>query len=391
MTENDVGDVRSTMLGVNRFLPAALHGPAQNFLTWVTGKALPGQRPLINATPYQQAGNTVICLLMGVTAGVAAVQSGFYWALPIAWLLVVSAARRAQVQIFHVAVHEAFTGKKRVDRSVGELISVVLLIQPFDAYFEDHVRKHHPAQTFATPADPDLAFLIVLGFLPGMTRAQLWRHLFVTLFSPKFHYLFLAARIKANMFTASAARRAAAWAFALMLIGSAVATGQVITLVVAWYLPIIFLYQISALLQFVCEHRWLLRRESNEPAKSHLARLTVGRFLGTAFPDDGSPAQKLVWVFKMLGHALVRVSVLVAGLPDHDWHHRHPASRDWPISIYARQRDIDLGCPGWPTPYLEVWGLASAIDGVFTLLSELPLELVPAPAGPALNHFPQTM
>src|SRR5205807_1878563 len=110
-------------------------------------------------------------------------------------------------------------------------------------------------------------------------------HLVVTLFSPKFHYLFLAGRIKANMFTASPARRAAAWVFTLVLIGTAVATGQVTTLLLAWYFPITFLYHISALLQFVCEHRWLTQREPDEPAKVHLARLTVGRFLGAAFPE----------------------------------------------------------------------------------------------------------
>src|SRR5205807_3016085 len=111
-------DVRQSMVNVNKYFPVVLHRAVQNVLTWVTGKALPGQKPFIKATPYQQARNTVICLSMGVTGGVAIVQAGrFYWALPFAWLLVVSAARRAQVQIFHVAVHEVFTGKKRVDRS----------------------------------------------------------------------------------------------------------------------------------------------------------------------------------------------------------------------------------------------------------------------------------
>jgi hypothetical protein len=38
-------------------------------------------------------------------------------------------------------------------------------------------------------------------------------------------------------------------------------------------------------------------------------------------------------------------------------------------AAYARQQDIDAGHPKWPE-YTDVWGIAVAIDHVFTILSE---------------------
>lgn len=141
---------------------------------------------------------------------------------------------------------------------------------------------------------------------------------------------------------------------------------------VAWVLPVIFLYHISSLLQFVCEHRWMRIKAVGESDKIHLMRLTVGRFFGEPVPTKHSLQAWGMWAAKMILHLLGRTFVIVADLPVHDWHHRHPTSREWPKALYARQRDLDAGCQGWPASYDEVWGLGNAIDAVFAFMSSLP-------------------
>lgn len=394
MLESDVSDVRQSMVVVSERLPGVLHRWVQNFLTWLTGRALPGQSPLFKSTPTLQVLAATFWLLGGVIGGgVLLTSKAPLWPLlPVMWLCVVSSARRFQVSIFHASVHTAFTGNKKVDRWIGEVISLVLFIATYDQYYSDHVLLHHPAETFGTVNDPDFAFLDKLGFKPGMTKRELWARLANTIFSPRFHLLFFAARVKANFFASGLRRRIIAYAFNAVLLTAVIVSHQWLVFLLCWFIPMTVIYHICALLQFVCEHRWLLQRQRNEPTKLHVARLTVGRFLGSAYRADGSFAEKGLWFLKMIGHSLCRIAVLVAGLPDHDWHHRHPRSKDWPVSVYARQRDIDSGHPGWPENYQEVWGLFTAIDAVFELLSSMPPELASVePLAKSTVEFPAAM
>jgi len=381
------------MVAVSERLPGVLHCWVQNFLTWLTGRATPGQSPLFRSTPTLQVGAAAFWLVFGAIGGYVAVtsQTIAWLLLPVMWLSVVSSARRFQVSIFHSSVHTVLTGNKRIDRWIGEAVSVVLFIASYDQYYRDHILLHHPAETFGTVLDPDFVFLAKLGFKPGKTKRQLWLQLARAVVSPRYHLLFFAARVKANLF-GGLRRSLLVFAFYGSLFAVVILTNQWRAVLLCWVLPITLLYQASALLQFVCEHRWLLQRQSDQSAKLHVGRLTVGRFLGAPYPTHRGPAAKALWFVKMIGHGLARIAVLVQGLPDHDWHHRHPRSREWANSVYERQRDMDANHPGWPEDYREVWGLLNAIDGVFELLSSMPPELVSVePATTSLDEFVTAM
>jgi hypothetical protein len=116
--------------------------------------------------------------------------------------------------------------------------------------------------------------------------------------------------------------------------------------------------------------------------KCRLGRLTFGRFVGEPIPSrDLPPGQWLYawgrWLFRLFAlHIPTRLCVLPGDLCQHDFHHRHPRG-DWSNAGYERQRDLTAGCPGWPEPYREVWGLGNAIDVVFAGLASLPP--LPAP------------
>ena len=195
---------------------------------------------------------------------------------------------------------------------------------------------HHSVDGIVTLDDPDVKFLISLGFIPGMAVEALWRHLHLTLVSPRFHFKFLSARLRANFVTAPLYRRVTAMIFVATLLAIVGVNHAWVYLLIAYALPVTVLYNVSSLLQFLCEHSWLRVRLPGEGKKVHLARLTTGRFCGEATPPKGLSTTKAIfqwthWTCRMLLiHLPIRISVLVGDLPVHDYHHRHPRSSDWP-------------------------------------------------------------
>lgn len=364
-------DVRESM----RVLPNFL----QPLLTWLTGKPLRGSQPVWKLNPHWFLAAALLELVAGVSLSIILIHSSpiFWPLLLISWMNTVGGGRFLMVTIIHHCVHYNFSNSKAVSLWLTEVLSAVLLIQDFEGYRRDHVTIHH-GKMMATLDDPDMVFLLILGFRPGMKREDLWKRLIKTLPSPRFHYLFLRARLAANFKTSGRYRIAMSIAIQGVVLAIVAATHTWIYWFVAWIFPLTFLYHISALLQFTSEHRWLRVRHSDEPARLALARLTLGRFMGEPVPSDCLPVIRrcsawISWYMRMIFlHLPCRIFVIAGDLPQHDWHHRHIRSKDWTFAAYARQRDLEANCPGWPETYTEVWGLLPAIDGVFRFLSNLP-------------------
>jgi hypothetical protein len=363
--------VRETMRPLPLFL--------QPLLTWLTGKPLRKQQPLWKRSAYWSLTMALLQLFGGVAASIVLMNAFLLWwpLLVLSWMVTVGGARILQVTIIHHCIHYNFPGRRTSVRWLVEVLSALLLIQDFASYQFEHVSIHH-SKKLATLDDPDLKFLLLLGFHPGMSREALWKRLGQTVLSPRFHVLFLLARLTTNFKSPALYRKCLAIAFSGIVLGLVALTHAWLAWLIAWVFPLTVLYHIAALLQFTSEHRWLRVHDPDQPAKIVLARLTVGRFMGEAVPPSDLPLMHEVvawgcWLARMLLiHLPFRVFVMPSDLPQHDWHHRHPSSKDWPNGAYARQRDLEEGCPGWPEPYTEVWGLLPAIDAVFQLLSSLP-------------------
>lgn len=364
--------------------------PFQVFWTWLSGKPAFGESAPWKPSAWTHLSTAIGSLLAGVVLSTWIVSTGSLALLPgllISWLMTVHGARVLQVTIMHHAVHKNFSRNPRVDRILSEAISAALIIQDFQAYRKDHVGTHH-TKHIATIDDPDLKFILALGFRPGMTRRELWRRLALTPFSIRFHRLFLSARIRANFGRdISLPRRFASAALCAILLTPVLLTGTWLELLFSWVFPMTVLYHVSALLQFMSEHKWLRVDMPGETRKLTLARLTAGRFMGEPAPIIKSRGLAAIlawarWLSRMaVIHLPARVFVIVSDLPAHDWHHRH-AYHDWTAAAYERQRDLEAGCPGWPEVYTEVWGLRNAIDAVFRLWSELPPLDVPTSISP---------
>ncbi|WP_181364585.1 fatty acid desaturase [Aeromonas sp. HMWF014] len=100
--------------------------------------------------------------------------------------------------IIHHGVHGHLYKSQKVNKTLCEILSTLLIVQPYESYRQFHVYEHH-GRAFSTFEDKDLAAIYQLGFTPGKSKAGLHIHLFLTLLSPKFHLVFFYGRLKSNL------------------------------------------------------------------------------------------------------------------------------------------------------------------------------------------------
>ncbi len=352
----------------------------QPILTLVTGKPLSKQTPW-QVTPTYHIFTALAILITGVIVSTfIVIYSKLTWMLVLSWIITVSGARKLQLMIMHQCAHGQFSGNQKIDEWVGKAISIVLCIEDFNSYREGHLENHHNGYKLSTSDDPTVSFLFnMISLQPGMTKKQLWTRLITAIFSPFFHARFLFNRLKSSFCSPSLRHNINSFLFASLIFVLVFLTNSWFIFFVAWIFPLTILYQISASLRLCAEHCFLEVEFSQQRRnKKIISRLTVGIFLGESIPDSSLPFFKrnfhwIIWWIRMIFiHLLCRVFVMVSDTPCHDYHHRHPTTKNWSNYIFARQKDLELGCPGYPEPYREVWGLFNAIDFTFESLSNLP-------------------
>lgn len=207
-------------------------------------------------------------------------------------------------------------------------------------------------------------------------KHKLWRKLGISLISPRFHGQILYKRLASSLCSPYLFYNLKSWFFLSTMLGVVALTNAWVTFLLVWVVPLTILYQISATLRLCAEHIFP-EHQTLSPTrnKSDYARLTTGIFLGESPPEvEGKSVESFSkwswWWLKMIFfHFLFcRVFVMVGDTPVHDFHHRYPTSKDWPNAIFARQQDLEQGCPGLKEDYREVWGLFQAIDLTFASL-----------------------
>lgn len=347
-------------------------GWTQHFWTWQTGKALPGQKPLLRHTWWSYLAVTIGLFVVGLLVSTWAVSAMFpFWflALLAGWTLTVTGERMMVLVIAHQALHRRFSGSSVVDRFWGETVTVLSVFHTFRDFKEEHFDNHHRREVFATEADPPVQFLLGLGFRPGMARAALWRRAWLVFLSPVFYWRGFVGRVGSSLRAGPVRRLALAgwlgWWVSLPLWFPR--GGPVLLL--AFILPVVLFAQLSALLDRLGEHEWLSPRRPELGHRFYTASATSARFCGAPVPGRSLSAgsQAVAWarwvVATLFYHLPSRLLVVVGDLPNHDYHHRYPSTAEWTTAAYARQRDIDTGPEG--PAYQEVWGMGRAIDQVF--------------------------
>lgn len=278
------------------------------------------------------------------------------------WLVLLTTGRLRKFQVTHGhhLSHISIGNRSWLDSFLLELSCLIPWSQNYLEYKRDH-NIHHTKASFTGADDPDAALLLKLNFRPGMSKEKLWRHLFWTFLDPSFHWILIRGRFVSNLTNLSLAK-----IFYLGIHGALIYqlgwSIYSLTILVPWF-PI---YHISALLQFLSEHQWLITPKPPKLDEEYKKRCW-GRFLGEAPPENKSMGNLSKWYVKFfLYHLPIRTAVLVSDLPCHDWHHLVKNSPDqWVDASQLRTEYIIKG----EMPDQSFWGIDSVIDHVFDGLS----------------------
>lgn len=356
---------------------------SQHLVTWVTGKALPDQKPLFQMPGWVYFVAVLTAFFASIAGSALLLRSGspVWWLmLPVCWVVTAGMSRVIQFVLCHQAVHKQCSGNARIDQAILQILSTMVWIQNADDYRRDHFHLHHSRGTFGTLQDQDVALILATGFRPGMRKDVLWRRFLFTLISPRYHWMFLKARFLSNFVICPRYRAVMGAAYTAAVLALTVLFGAWDILIFAVLVPLFPLYHISTLCQVLTEHSWFEPHPAQMQPNHYYIHKSWGRFCADPLPRPGLPFWTAAeawarWVFRLLFyHLVVRIGVIPGDMPQHDYHHRYPRCPDWMIPAYTRQRDINNGHPGYP-PYNDVWGFANCLDRVFETLSELPADV----------------
>ena len=352
----------------------------QNFFTWLTGKALNNQRPLFVYSIWIHFFTPLSLFILGILGNIYVItdQLSVNWFLiPIFWIFVVAGTRNMVLTIRHECVHNRFSSNKNINKILGELVTILLVVRTAKAYQYDHVSLHHNNEILCSRKDPHIHYLAEWGLKLGMSKKKLWINLAKTLLSPYFYLKSTYDRIKVNVTAKNFTRRFLAIVYLLGLSYVCwVSSVPLYKLIVAFFFPLFVLSTASSLIETISEHP--MPPEQNVVLiKNKREALTVkcwSILSGAELPlQTKSLAIKtyrwIIWIIKMIGHLIVRLTILPGPLPSHEMHHRKPGQYDWRVAFYEKQKDIQTGHSEWP-PYREIWGLIRSLDLVFHDMSQ---------------------
>lgn len=351
----------------------------QPMLTLVTGKPLAHQVSTKVMSTSSDLALTVL-FLVSIWVGMLFIFSmhpiiGVILTLP-SGIVATGLIRKLQVVFAHHAIHGTlFQKNAKANQLALHMITTFALLQAGKEYKIEHF-GHHNRSIFTTYEDADAALLFSLGFKPKTNRKALWSKLYLSLASPIVHLRLLMARLRSNLFKQPLPWKIASWLWlGFITVGLATMTDWWHVALVVW-LPMFIFYNISAILQFITEHAWMVSDDS--PADKNLyAERCWGRFVGEPCPETNlSGLVKYIswtkwWTRLLVIHLPVRMGCLVGDLPAHDWHHLcgfvgHQAA-DWPRAIFVREEAIasgsDMGMGD-----RELWGLRGMLEHVFMKL-----------------------
>lgn len=115
------------------------------FSTWLTGKPLEGQTPLLKLNWFSYTFAMVILFLCSLAAGFLFFyfDDASYWILASSWFGLIFSSRRMAAVVLHQAVHNRLSGVEKVDFFVGELVTVLMFSQDYMSYKHDHCVVHY--------------------------------------------------------------------------------------------------------------------------------------------------------------------------------------------------------------------------------------------------------
>src|SRR5512140_2506291 len=121
--------IRSTFLVFPRW--------TQPLWTWWTGRALPGEQPLVKLRPAAYL--FVALLAFGLGLAITAIALATWWPLAaVGWLITAGASRTLISTIAHQCVHYRFLSNSWLDMRIADALSLVTFTRSAPLYRLEH-------------------------------------------------------------------------------------------------------------------------------------------------------------------------------------------------------------------------------------------------------------
>ena len=376
--------------------PTGVSAWSQPLWTLLTGKPLRHEAPRWRVQPATALVLTAAAIVLLAAAQLALLSADAFAWRALGWTLVAPAAlvmaglwRSIQVVFGHHAIHATLlAGGDDPNRLMARLLTVFSLCQSETEYEREHL-DHHRRAVFTTLQDADANLLYRCGLRPGLSEGLLRRRLLLTLFSPRFHAWFMAARIGSNLRRPFAWRCLALLWIALVFVGAPLALG-VVRRVVGPVAPAgagVSDECAAAVLDRAClaaiAHRIALHVQLRPPLPRPILRRRGAWPRWPACQPASVVALVAPHVVPSRPDARLRAGRRPAGARfRHDLCsllRQDPGT--WPSAIYERQRAVDSGHDAGMRSR-EIWGLDHMVTHVLRHLSEaapFPQEGTPWP------------
>lgn len=351
----------------------------QEFITHLTGCPYTGQTQLFTFTVYHYIILYLIALFGGICLSWLSWCKGWIPLIGIGWILTLGGVSGCNFGLIHQASHGRLTGHKGFDQWFCRVIAVLICVKDFDQYSEGHI-THHKAKTHQTSEDNTIKLLASLGIQPGLSSGSYWQSL-GKVRNPLFLVQFIfQKRLMLILLQSQRISRGLAWGIWGFILTLIRLTQCDMPFLIAYVIPVIILFSPLFIIRHCFEHKLPSEEVYNKRDKRYVALSTDAIFLGEVPPVErhAGLTHYIVWTGwwtrMLLWHGMIRWTICSYDVPVHDYHTRmagHP-KEDSPNAIWHRQAQQEANCPGWPTPYTEVWGLLNAIDVVFQSFSQLP-------------------
>ena len=353
----------------------------QPFFTWLTGKPLKGDNSYFQFHICFYFFCPILMVISGVFFSLVIISNNYNLLyLFFTWIISISGARLISLTIRHQCVHSNFTRNKKLDMLLADIATSFIYRQSAHAYKIDHIPHHHSRKVLAGINDSHVNMQIRYGFVPGMSKKELWISLIKLIFSPAFQLKHSFARIKNNFYNPPLFRKMFSWItlsfWIVMFISFSSNYIEFIhNITLSFIIPLFILCNISVILELIVEHPYFdYDITTNLTSNKVYATKCWAIFCGEAIPKKHKNIfinifRWLIWIIKMLFHLVIRLTILPGDIVTHDFHHRHPYSKEWRNYTYARQKDLEKADPNWP-PYTEIWGLFNALNASFLHLSK---------------------
>ena len=256
--------------------------------------------------------------------------------------------RTIEHQVVHKELFRIRCRSRRLfwNRVVGEFIGVILWVPEPTLYHALPTASH----TTRTVTWPRRATWTALG-LPGSVRPRPNRRgvLVVaawTVFSPLFYARETYNRVRLSLFNSSWQPITLSWLVLVVLLPGAWAANAW-SMVLLYLVAVFVLFPFAGVLQTLGRHHWGCHMDKIGIKERTALVCRAGSFSTITPAEESSLWSHLWWWLRLLGYHLpARLLVLNGDVQQHDWHHRHPASKEWVSAARARANDIRAGCPG---------------------------------------------